>query len=80
MYTYMFTYIYIYVCIHICIYSSYARPMLSVHYAGPWYNEAMLRRPSAYWMFHKGALTMQHSQSLRPRARHFCKHLLPIGS
>lgn len=57
--------------------SEVARPMLSIHYAGPWYNENILKRPSTYWQYHRGALTRSSLQQMRPRARELCKHLGP---
>mmetsp|Transcript_150784 Transcript_150784/g.484588 ORF Transcript_150784/g.484588 Transcript_150784/m.484588 type:complete len:266 (+) Transcript_150784:450-1247(+) len=57
--------------------SQIARPMLSVHYAGPWYNEAMLLKTSMCWEYHKGAVSLTRLRSLRVQAQRLCKNLLP---
>merc|ERR1711937_1075538 len=56
--------------------SRIARPMLAVHYAGPWYNEVVLKQGSTYWQYHRGVLTREALQRLRPRAQQLCRHLV----
>ena len=56
--------------------SSVARPMLSLHYAAPWYCENVLRRQNPYWMFHRGVLSRAALLTMRLRARQLCCNLV----
>merc|ERR1712048_550237 len=60
--------------------SEIARPMLSVHYAGPWYSESVLKQGSMYWEYHVGAILPDHFRKLRPRLKSLCKRLLACCS
>eukprot|EP00747_Dinoflagellata_sp_TGD_P050828 gnl/TRDRNA2_/TRDRNA2_146984_c0_seq1.p1 gnl/TRDRNA2_/TRDRNA2_146984_c0~~gnl/TRDRNA2_/TRDRNA2_146984_c0_seq1.p1 ORF type:complete len:350 (+),score=53.16 gnl/TRDRNA2_/TRDRNA2_146984_c0_seq1:67-1116(+) len=56
--------------------SQVARPMLSLHYAAPWYNENVMTMPNQYWTYHRGALSRATLLGMRPRARQLCCHLV----
>ncbi|OLQ00828.1 hypothetical protein AK812_SmicGene16473 [Symbiodinium microadriaticum] len=63
--------------------SAMARPMLSVHYAGPDYSEDVLKDggsiPSfgtCYWCYHRGAVSAADIEQLSPRGRLLCQHLV----
>lgn len=62
--------------------SGSARPMLSVHYAGPRYSETVLRDGgsipffgSYYWCYHRGAITRQTFEALTLRGQQLCENL-----
>lgn len=63
--------------------SSAARPMLSVHYAGPDYSEDVLKDGGSipffgtcYWSYHRGSLDQRGLESLPATGRELCKHLV----
>eukprot|EP00435_Cladocopium_sp_Y103_P066434 s905_g28.t1 len=63
--------------------SSTARPMLSVHYAGPDYSEDVLKDGGSipffgtcYWSYHRGSLDQRGLESLPATGRELCKHLV----
>ena len=63
--------------------SNTARPMLSVHYAGPNYNEDVLKDGGSipffgtcYWSYHRGALDLAALKQLTATGRELCKHLV----
>ncbi|CAE7403480.1 unnamed protein product [Symbiodinium natans] len=62
--------------------SAAARPMLSVHYAGPSYSEDVLKDGGSipffgtcYWCYHQGAASLDQIQRLSPRGQELCRHL-----
>lgn len=57
--------------------STCARPMFAVHYAAPFYTDRVLRTPSRFWEFHRGALSLEAWKSLRLRQKQLCNNLLP---
>lgn len=63
--------------------SDTARPMLSVHYAGPTYTEEVLRDGGSipffgtcYWCYHRGALHREAWNSLSPLGQELCNDLV----
>lgn len=67
--------------------SNVARPMLSVHYAGPNYTEDVLRDGGSipffgtcYWTYHRGALDRRSLKHFSSRGQELCKNLVADGS
>ncbi|CAE8731223.1 unnamed protein product [Polarella glacialis] len=65
-----------------CNVSQLARPMLSVHYAGPRYSEDVLKDGGTipffgtpYWCYHRGAVPTERLESLSSRGQELCRHL-----
>ena len=63
--------------------SDMARPMLSVHNAGPMYTEEVLRDGGSipffgtcYWCYHRGALHKETWKSLSPLGQELCNDLV----
>ena len=56
--------------------SQVIRPMTSLHYAAPWYNEAVLTRASPYWMYHRGSLSRAQLLQMPQRLRQLCCNLV----
>jgi len=56
--------------------SQLARPMTSLHYAAPWYNEAVLTKASPYWMYHRGSVSREQLLQMPQRLRQLCCNLV----